>query len=120
MAALNEIIHQPVRLRLMAVLTALPPETQVVFGYLKDTLELTDGNLGAHLHKLEEAGYVTISKTFARNKPQTYVEATEAGRKAFAEHTTALREILESGQQPDKNGTSPAAKAENENKQSMD
>ena len=103
MAGLNEIIHQPVRLRLMAVLTALQPDTQVVFSYLKDTLELTDGNLGAHLHKLAEAGYVTISKTFVLNKPQTYVEATAEGRKAFAEHTSALREILESGQQHGKN-----------------
>ncbi|HLG75190.1 MAG TPA: transcriptional regulator [Ktedonobacteraceae bacterium] len=110
MAALNDVIHQPVRLRLMAVLTALPPETQLVFSYLKDTLGLTDGNLGAHLHKLEEAGYVTISKTFVRNKPQTYVEATEAGRQAFAEHTTALREILESGQQLGKNGAADSTK----------
>jgi DNA-binding MarR family transcriptional regulator len=110
MAALNEVIHQPVRLRIMAVLTALPPETQVVFNYLKDTLELTDGNLGAHLHKLEEAGYVAINKTFVRNKPQTYIEATEAGRRAFMEHTAALREILESGRQVSKNGAPDAAK----------
>ncbi len=112
MAVLNDVIHQPVRLRLMAVLNALPPETQVVFGYLKETLELTDGNLGAHLHKLEEVGYVTISKTFVRNKPQTYVEATEAGRQAFAEHTAALREILESGQQLGKNGATNVAKGQ--------
>lgn len=112
MAVLNEVIHQPVRLRLMAVLATLPPETQVVFSYLKDTLELTDGNLGAHLHKLEEAGYVMISKTFVRNKPQTYIEATEAGRKAFAEHTTALREILESGQQFGNNGATDVAKGQ--------
>lgn len=112
MAVLNEVIHQPVRLRLMAVLTALPLETQVVFSYLKETLALTDGNLGAHLHKLEEAGYVTISKTFVRNKPQTYIEATEAGRQAFAEHTAALREILESGQLPGTNGASDGAKGQ--------
>lgn len=112
MAALNDVIHQPVRLRLMVVLTALPPETQVVFSYLKDTLELTDGNLGAHLHKLAEAGYVTISKTFVRNKPQTYVEATEAGRQAFAEHTAALREILESGQHLSKNSMTDIAKGQ--------
>ncbi|HEX4716160.1 MAG TPA: transcriptional regulator [Ktedonobacteraceae bacterium] len=112
MAVLNEVIHQPVRLRLMAMLTALHPETQVVFSYLKDTLELTDGNLGAHLHKLEEAGYVIISKTFVRNKPQTYIQATEAGRQAFAEHTAALREILESGQQLAKNGATNVAKGQ--------
>ena len=102
--ALNEIIHQPVRLRIMAVLATLPPEMQMTFNYLKDALDLTDGNLGAHLHKLEEAGYVAISKTFVRNKPQTYVEITEAGRQAFAEHTAALRGILENSQQVGKNG----------------
>lgn len=104
MATLNDVIHQPMRLRIMAVLTALAPELQVTFNYLKNALGLTDGNLGAHLHKLEEAGYVTITKTFVRNKPQTYVEVTETGRKAFAEHSTALREILESSQQIANNG----------------
>lgn len=104
MAALNEIIHQPVRLRIMAILTLLPPETQMAFISLKDALNVTDGNLGAHLHKLEEAGYLTITKTFVRNKPQTYVETTEAGRQAFVEHSDALREILGSSQQTGKNG----------------
>lgn len=104
MAVLNDIIHQPARLRIMAALTALSPEVQVTFGYLKDALDLTDGNLGAHLHRLEEAGYVTITKTFVRKKPQTYVEATEAGRKAFADHTAALREILEGGVKSGQNG----------------
>lgn len=104
MATLNEIIHQPVRLRIMAMLTALPPETQMTFSSLKDILNLTDGNLGAHLHKLEEAGYLTSTKTFVRNKPQTYVEPTEVGRHAFMEHSTALREILESSRQVSSNG----------------
>ena len=104
MATLNEIIHQPVRLRIMAMLAALPSDTQMTFTSLKDALDLTDGNLGAHLHKLEEAGYLTITKTFVRNKPQTYVEPTEVGRHAFMEHSNALREILESSQQIDKNG----------------
>lgn len=95
MATINEIIHQPVRLRIMAMLATLPAEMQVTFNSVKDTLELTDGNLGAHLHRLEEAGYITITKTFVRNKPQTYVEITEMGRQAFEEHSTALRAILE-------------------------
>jgi len=110
MASLNEVIHQPVRLRIMAMLTALMPEIQVTFGYLKDTLGLTDGNLGAHLRKLEEVGYVTITKTFVHNKPQTYVEATETGRQAFVEHSAALREILESSQQVGKRGITDMTK----------
>ncbi len=95
MAALNEVIHQPVRLRIMSVLTGLDNEMQVSFVYLKDLLDLTDGNLGAHLRKLEEAGYITITKAFVNNKPQTYVDSTSLGRKAFQEHVSALRDILQ-------------------------
>ena len=57
MSTLNEIIHQPVRLRIMAALGGLAHREQVDFSYLKEKLGLTDGNLGAHLRALEEAGY---------------------------------------------------------------
>lgn len=95
MAALNEIIHQPVRLQIMALLSALPPAVQLTFTSLKGTLDLTDGNLGTHLHKLEEAGYVGITKTFVQNKPMTYIEATNVGRQAFEAHRAALQAILD-------------------------
>jgi DNA-binding MarR family transcriptional regulator len=104
MAALNDIIHQPVRLRIMAVLAGLPTGMQLTFNYLKDALDLTDGNLSVHLHRLEEASYVAITKTFVHNKPQTYVESTAAGRQAFEEHIAALSEILESSQRLGKHG----------------
>jgi len=94
MAGLNEIIHQPVRLRIMAALVALEPKDEVDFSYLRDLLDVTDGNLGAHLRKLEEAGYIIINKTFVERKPRTYVAATAEGRKVFQEHVTALEEIL--------------------------
>ena len=94
MAELNEIIHQPARLRIMSVLVSLDGDLQPSFNYLKDLLELTDGNLGAHLRKLEEAGYLEICKTFVNNKPHTYVEVTALGRRAFAEHVAALQDIL--------------------------
>ncbi|GAC1568873.1 MAG: transcriptional regulator [Ktedonobacteraceae bacterium] len=94
MAALNELIHQPARLRMMSVLVSVGKENQASFNYLKDLLGLTDGNLGAHLRKLEEAGYVEICKTFVNNKPMTYVEATASGRRAFSEHVAALEDIL--------------------------
>ena len=110
MEAINEVIHQPARLRIMAMLAALPPEVQVTFNSVKDTLELTDGNLGAHLHRLEDAGYITITKTFVRKKPQTYIEITEEGRQAFAEHSAVLREILESNHQIGNNGTRDTSK----------
>ncbi|MGH2494458.1 MAG: winged helix-turn-helix domain-containing protein [Ktedonobacteraceae bacterium] len=94
MAELNEIIHQPARLRIMSVLISLDSDLQPSFNYLKDVLELTDGNLGAHLRKLEEASYIEICKTFINNKPHTYVEVTSMGRRAFAEHVAALQDIL--------------------------
>jgi len=96
MAGLNEIIHQPVRLRIMAALTALDADNQVDFTTLRDLLEVTDGNLGAHLHKLEEAGYIAVDKTFVERKPRTFVSATSAGRRAFQAHVAALEEILKS------------------------
>jgi DNA-binding MarR family transcriptional regulator len=96
MAELNEIIHQPVRLRIMATLVTLEPNDEVDFIYLRDLLDVTDGNLGAHLRKLEESGYIAVNKTFVERKPRTYVSATEAGRKVFKEHVAALEAILKS------------------------
>jgi DNA-binding MarR family transcriptional regulator len=94
MSQLNEIIHQTVRLRIMAALVALEPANEVEFTYLRDLLEVTDGNLGAHLRKLEEAGYIAVNKLFVERKPRTFLSATPQGRKVFQEHVTALETIL--------------------------
>ena len=61
-----------------------------------ELLEVTDGNLGAHLRKLEEAGYIAVNKTFVERKPRTYVSVTAEGRTVFQEHVTALESILRS------------------------
>ncbi len=97
MALLDNIIHQPARLKIMASLVSLGQKEQVNFAYLRKLLKLTDGNLGAHLTKLEEAGYIKLEKTFVAKKPCTFILATGKGRDAFAEHITALREIIQSG-----------------------
>jgi DNA-binding MarR family transcriptional regulator len=94
MVELNETIHQPVRLRIMAALVTLEPANEVDFTYLRDLLVVTDGNLGAHLRKLEEAGYIAVNKTFVERKPHTYVAATAEGRKVFKDHVAALEAIL--------------------------
>jgi DNA-binding MarR family transcriptional regulator len=94
MPELNETIHQPVRLRVMAALVALEAGNEVDFIYLRDLLQVTDGNLGAHLRKLEEAGYITATKIFVERKPRTYISATDTGRKVFQEHVAALESIL--------------------------
>jgi DNA-binding MarR family transcriptional regulator len=95
MADLDNIIHQPARLRIMSSLIALDPGEQVDFVYLRKILDLTDGNLGAHLAKLENAGYVKTEKTFIARKPRTFIKATGKGRDAFDEHTAALKKIIE-------------------------
>ena len=94
MSSLNETIHQPVRLRIMAALVTMEAGDEVDFTYLRDLLGVTDGNLGAHLRKLEEAGYISVNKVFEQRKPHTYVSASTAGREVFKEHVTALESIL--------------------------
>lgn len=91
----NFIIHQPIRLKIMASLIALPSASAIEFTRLKGIVETTDGNLGAHLEALEKAGYIAIEKRFEGRKPQTRAKATAAGRRAFAEHVAYLREIIE-------------------------
>lgn len=95
MPELDNIIHQPARLRIMATLTALDPGDQADFMWLRKELDLTDGNLGAHLLKLEEAGYIAVDKKFVGRKPKTSLSATHKGRAAFEDHVKALRSILD-------------------------
>lgn len=96
MTGLNETIHQPVRLRIMAALVTLNNDDAVDFTYLRDLLEVTDGNLGAHLRKLEDAEYIAINKEFVDRKPRSFISATSTGRRVFQEHVSALEEILKS------------------------
>jgi DNA-binding MarR family transcriptional regulator len=98
MAELNDLIHQPVRLRIMAALTTLEPGLSAEFTHLKKLLGLTDGNLGAHLLKLEEAGYLTQDKAFVGRKPRTSLQATAEGRRAFKAHVLALKAILDNAE----------------------
>jgi DNA-binding MarR family transcriptional regulator len=91
----NEIIHQSTRLRIMAALNALPPGKQLEFTRLRSLVQATDGNLGAHLETLAQAGYVEVDKQFVGKKPQTRVRATGAGRREFATHVAYLRALLD-------------------------
>ena len=95
MAGPNEIIHQSMRLKIMAALNVLPGSAALEFTRLKGLVGATDGNLGAHLDTLADAGYVAIEKRFVGRKPQTRIKATAAGRRAFAEHVAYLREIID-------------------------
>jgi DNA-binding MarR family transcriptional regulator len=91
----NLTIHQPVRLKIMAALRALPPQEQLEFTRLKTIVGATDGNLGAHIGTLEESGYLEVEKDFVRKKPRTRVRLTKPGRRAFEEYVAYLRELVE-------------------------
>jgi DNA-binding MarR family transcriptional regulator len=97
MAELDDIIHQPLRLRIMAALNALPAASGLEFAKLKKLTGATDGNLGAHIETLSKAGYVAVDKAFVGKKPQTTVTATATGRGAFVRHVAYLKEIIEAG-----------------------
>ncbi|MEW6642577.1 MAG: transcriptional regulator [Pseudomonadota bacterium] len=94
---LDDIIHQPLRLRIMAALNALPVGEGLEFVRLKKLTGATDGNLGAHIETLARAAYVEVDKSFVGKKPQTRVAATAAGRGAFARHVAQLRQIIDGG-----------------------
>ena len=94
MNAPDETIHQPVRLRIMAALTALSAADEGLdFARLKALTGATDGNLGAHIDHLARAGYVEVNKAFVARRPRTTVKASASGRAAFDRHVAFLREI---------------------------
>jgi DNA-binding MarR family transcriptional regulator len=95
MTELNTIIHQPVRLKIMSALKALAAGEMLEFVRLKKIVETTEGNLGAHIQTLEEAGYVAVEKDFAENRPRTRVKLSKEGRRAFEEYVAYLRDIIE-------------------------
>src|SRR3974390_3413795 len=94
MPRFDEIIPQPLRLRIMSALNALPATQGMEFSRLKKLTGATDGNLGAHIETLAKAGYVAVDKAFVGKRPQTTVTATAAGRGAFARHVATLQEII--------------------------
>ena len=91
----DEIIHQSLRLRIMATLNALPRGEPLEFTRLKAILKATDGNLGAHIQTLEQAGYVTVEKDFADNRPRTRVRLSKQGRRAFEDYVAYLRDLID-------------------------
>lgn len=88
---INDLIHAKVRLGIMSMVMTYE---QCDFSQLKKQLGLTDGNLGTHIRRLEEAGYIHVKKTFINRKPKTYIRVTETGAAAYREYIAALEAIL--------------------------
>jgi DNA-binding HxlR family transcriptional regulator len=88
---LNPVIHGKLRLALLSLLSGVE---EAEFTWLRSKTGSTDGNLGAQLLKLEEAGYVAIEKKFVQRKPQTLYRMTEPGRQALTDYIHALKQLL--------------------------
>ena len=91
----DAIIHQPIRLKIMAALKALPEGEQLEFVKLKEVAGATEGNLGAHITTLEGAGYAEVTKDFDGKRPRTRVGLTRQGRRAFEDYVCYLRDIID-------------------------
>jgi DNA-binding MarR family transcriptional regulator len=92
--ALDPVIHAQPRLRITVALAALGEDDMITFPRLQELTGMTAGNLATHLRKLEDAGYITVTKSFRRRSPVTYLALTRAGRRALEDYTTALRSLL--------------------------
>jgi DNA-binding HxlR family transcriptional regulator len=89
--AIDDVIHQKVRLGVMSYLVAL---NVADFNCLKSELGVSDGNLSTHLTVLEESGYVRVVKEFVGKKPRTSYSPTPAGRRAFEDYIAALEAFV--------------------------
>src|SRR6266478_4208096 len=89
---LDRVIHEKGRLAIMSMLAAAP---ELSFTEMRDALEMTDGNLTTHIRTLQEAGYVSVSKSYQNNRPLTTCSLTPRGKKAFTTYINLLEEIIQ-------------------------
>jgi DNA-binding MarR family transcriptional regulator len=87
-SGIDDVIHGRIRLGTVAYLSTVQ---SALFPELRDKMGTTDGNLSTHLRKLEDAGYVSVEKSFANRKPRTRVALTATGRKAWLDWLERMR-----------------------------
>lgn len=92
LADIDTLIHAPARLM---VLTYLYVVESVDYVFLNRLTGLTWGNLSTHLTRLEEAGYIDITKEFRGKKPNTTISLTEHGREAFRKYKQSMQQVLD-------------------------
>ena len=109
---LDRIIHEPVRLRIMMLLSGVDESD---FNFLLTTLELTKGNLSSHMDRLEKAGYIKIIKSFNGKIPHTGYQLTKTGKNALSKYWAAIDEIwgLKEVKQQSKKKKKKSAPSEN-------
>jgi DNA-binding MarR family transcriptional regulator len=89
---LDRVIHEKGRLAIMSMLAATP---ELSFTEMRDTLAMTDGNITTHIRTLQEAGYISITKSFQNNRPLTTCSLTAAGKTAFTDYIDLLERIIQ-------------------------
>ncbi len=89
--SLDRLVHERIRL---GIVSALAAEEAMSFADLKKVLRTSDGNLSVHARKLEEAGYIKVSKGFEDRKPKTEYRLTAKGRRALEHYLEQMEAIL--------------------------
>jgi DNA-binding MarR family transcriptional regulator len=90
-ADIDRTIHSPARLLILAYLAAVDSAD---FIFLMNQVGLTRGNLSSHLGKLEEAGYISVTKEFVERVPRTLIQLTDKGRDAINNYREQMRTII--------------------------
>jgi DNA-binding MarR family transcriptional regulator len=90
-SGLDDVVHQRVRLGIMAV---THEARRVEFSFLRETLDLTAGNLSQHLGVLEKAGLIDIEKGYEGRRPRTWISLTKAGTAALRAELATLRALI--------------------------
>jgi DNA-binding MarR family transcriptional regulator len=88
---LDQLIHERRRL---GIVSALAANDSMTFAELKDLLQTTDGNLSVHARRLEDAGYIKVTKGFTNRKPRTQYRLTPAGRRALEKYLAKMELIV--------------------------
>jgi DNA-binding MarR family transcriptional regulator len=89
---LDRVIHEKGRLALMSMLAATP---ELSFTEMRNALDMTDGNITTHIRTLQEAGYISVTKSFRNRRPHTTCSLTPAGQKAFTDYINLLEQIVQ-------------------------
>jgi DNA-binding MarR family transcriptional regulator len=88
---IDRVIHEKGRLPIMSLLAAT---AELSFTELRDALKMTDGNLSVHIKTLQEAGFISVTKSYQNQRPLTTFALTTAGRRAFAKYIDLLEQIV--------------------------
>jgi len=87
----DRLVHEPARLAILSLLFVV---AEADFIFVMNQTGLTWGNLSAHISKLEEAGYVEVTKTYRGKRPNTILRLTGQGRNAFLKYVQKMKQIL--------------------------